>query len=110
MKEFARRGAQSRIAELQEELEAIYRAFPDLRQGSARRGRPATRKVVINHEEQFTGRRPGRAAAASVTSDEGGVRKTRRRWKMTAAQKKAVGERMRRYWATRKAEVSAKKR
>jgi hypothetical protein len=102
MKDYARRGAQSRIAELQEELKAIYGAFPELREGTARRGRPATAKVVINHEEQFTSRRPGVRAAATGGAPEAAARKTRRRRKMTAAQRKAVGERMRKYWAAKK--------
>lgn len=107
MRSYARRGAETRIAELNRELETIYGAFPDLR--PARRGRPAASKVVVNHEEQFTGRRPGRAAAATATSAEAGARKTRRRRKMTAAERKAVGERMRKYWAARKG-LSEKKR
>lgn len=76
---YARRGAEARITELKAELEAIYRAFPDLR--------VRARKVVVNHEEQFTG-------GANVA--------TRRRRKMSPAQRKAVGERMRKYWAARK--------
>jgi hypothetical protein len=52
--------------------------------------------VVVNHEEQATGSSPA------------GVR--RRRRKMSAAQKKAVGLRMKAYWAARKAAAGAKKR
>jgi hypothetical protein len=77
MKGFARRGAEARITELKAELDAIYRTFPDLR--------IQARKVVVNHEEQFAG---------GVTS--------RRRRKMSAAQRKAVSERMRKYWAGRR--------
>jgi len=95
LKQYAKRGAEARITELNSELEAIYGAFPDLRKGpGARRGRPA--KVVVNHEEQATGSSPA------------GVR--RRRRKMSAAQKKAVGLRMKAYWAARKAAAGAKKR
>ena len=79
MKGFARRGAEARITELKAELDAIYRAFPDLR--------IQARKVVVNHEEQFAG-------GVNVTS--------RRRRKMSAAQRKAVSERMRKYWAGRR--------
>ena len=81
LKSYARRGAEARITELKAELEGIYRAFPNLRVGA--------RKVVVNHEEQFTG---------SVGAN-GAPRRTR---KMSAAQRKAVGERMRKYWAARK--------
>jgi hypothetical protein len=95
MKGYARRGAAARITELNEEREAIYGAFPDLRDGRrARRARPA--KVVVNHEEQVT------ANAAAP------LRRTRR--KMTATQRKAVGERMKKYWAARRAQAAAKKR
>ena len=80
MKQYARRGAEARVAELNQELESIYAAFPDLRRGRAQDG------------------------AARVTASEG-IRRSRR--KMTAAQRKAVGERMRKYWAGRR---QAKKR
>jgi hypothetical protein len=94
LKSYARRGAALRIDELNQELEAIYGAFPDLRQGSGRgRGRVAG-KVVVNHEEQVTGRTTAAPVAAPRTR--------RRRKPMTAAQRKAVGERMRKYWAARR--------
>lgn len=87
LKSYARRGAEARLNDLNSELESIYAAFPDLRPaGRARRGRG---KAVVNHEEQATG---GRTAA-----------RVRRRKPMTAAQRKAVGERMKKYWAARKA-------
>jgi hypothetical protein len=91
MKEYARRGAALRAAELNAELEAIYRAFPDL---SGRRG-------------------PGRSASRTSYTDDGQtagpdetVARKRRRRKMTAAQRKAVGERMRKYWAARKRQTA----
>ena len=113
IREYARRGAQSRLAELHEEQQAIIRAFPELRQGTRKRGRPAASNVVINHEEQVTRSRPGRKAAASsaqpssAAAPETRARKARPRRTMTAAQRKAVGERMRRYWAARKKAASA---
>ncbi|HEY1302444.1 MAG TPA: hypothetical protein VGF24_02775 [Vicinamibacterales bacterium] len=70
LKEYARRGAQSRVAELTQELAAIYRAFPGLRRGGAS------------------------TAAASGT--------VRNRKPMTAAQKKEVSRRMKKYWAERR--------
>ena len=103
MKQYARRGAELRVAELNQELEAIYGAFPDLRQGPARRGRPGG-KVVVNHEEQFTRSAIG-AGAKLIKLEETGraaAPARRRRRKMTAAERKAVGERMRKYWAARK--------
>lgn len=75
LKEYARRGAEARIGELTQELAAIYRAFPGLR----RRG--ATR------------------AASAAPSDGGAIR---RRKPMSAAQKREVSRRMKKYWAERR--------
>jgi hypothetical protein len=95
MKGFARRGAEARLAELNQEIAAIHAAFPDLRRG--RVGRPAGR-VVVNHEETNQDQREvGRTGA-------------RKRRAMTAAERRAVGARMKKYWAARRAEAAAKKR
>lgn len=75
LKKYARQGAATRAAELQAELAAIFRAFPDLRVPS---GRGAAGQKVT-----------GRHAA-------------RRRPAMSAAQKKAVSARMKKYWAERR--------
>ncbi len=104
MKDLARRGAQTRITELQQELEAIYRAFPDLRQ----RGRNVTATAVVNDEEQY-GRRSQTRPAAQEPSLAQSPRRGRKR-KMTAAERKAVSERMRKYWESRRAEAGTKKR
>jgi hypothetical protein len=103
LKSYARRGAEVRIAELRSELNSIYSAFPDLRPAST--GRRGRRKVVVNHEEQFTGSTaPAAAKLINVEEATGaGTPARRKRRKMTAAQRKAVGERMRKYWAARKA-------
>ena len=71
---YARLGAEARAAELSAELAEIYRAFPGLRRGT--RGA----------EAGSTGESPAR----------------RHRKPMTAAQKKAVSIRMRKYWANRR--------
>src|SRR5438045_2338192 len=89
----ARAGAETRLSDLRSEIDFIYRSFPDLRRGGAARG----------------GARRGRNAAASPASaDESsataGTRKRRggrRGW--TAAQRREAAERMRKYWASRKA-------
>jgi hypothetical protein len=93
MKDLARRGAQVRITELQSELEAIYGAFPDLRQ----RGITASR---------------GRGREASEVETGGGAVRGRKRSRrrMSAAQRTAVGERMKKYWAARRTEAATKKR
>jgi hypothetical protein len=72
---YARLGAEARAAELSAELAEIYRAFPGLRRG-------------------------GRGAAAG----EAGGGAVRRRKPMTAAQKRAVSVRMKKYWAGRRKE------
>ena len=82
LRAYARRGAEARVAELNQELEGIYSAFPDLRTRQRGNGRVAA------------------AGPAPVASK--GTRRSRRRWKMSAAQKKAVSERMRKYWAKRR--------
>jgi hypothetical protein len=75
MKAYARRGAEARAAELTAELNDIYKAFPDLRRGSAR--------------------------SATATTGTGGRR--RRRKPMSAAQKVEVSKRMKKYWAAQRA-------
>jgi hypothetical protein len=73
---FARSGAEARLQELKGEIESIYATFPDLRSSTG------TRRQV---------------SAVAVR-----VGRTRRQsW--TPAQRKAVSERMRKYWAARKA-------
>ena len=78
LKAYARRGAEARVAELTVELNEIYKAFPDLKRGSAR--------------------------SAPATTGAGGRR--RKRKPMSAAQKAAVSRRMKAYWAARKAKKS----
>ena len=73
----ARTGAEARLAELQTEMDFIYRSFPDL----SRKGATAPR---TSQTPQPTRRRAGV-----------------RRW--TAAQRKTAAERMKKYWAARKA-------
>src|SRR4051794_29215026 len=70
-------GAKARIQELQSEIDEIRKAFPEK---GERRGRPA--KAV---------------APASAPSEDARTRKP-----MSAAAKKAIGERMKKYWAKRK--------
>jgi len=74
LRAYARRGAEARITELTAELNDIYRAFPDLRRG--------------------------RSTPSATSVSAGGQR---RRRPMSAAQRKAVGQRMKAYWAARKA-------
>ena len=75
LRRLARLGAVARLEQLREEEAAIRGEFPEL----------------------FGGRRGNPKAAGH----EGGKRKRRRR-AMTAAQRKEVSERMRKYWADRR--------
>jgi hypothetical protein len=78
----ARLGAQARLAQLDEERRSILRAFPGLSLAAAR---------------------PGEAGAAAAGATEGAPKKkARKRRKMTAAEKKTVSERMKKFWAARK--------
>jgi hypothetical protein len=92
MKALALLGARARVSQLQEEIGELQRAFPDLGSNDAPRRR---------------GRRPKAAAAeapaelAEAPLDEAAA-PVRKRKPMTAAQKKSVGERMRKYWAARR--------
>ena len=85
LKSYARLGAEARLSELQQEIDSILAAFPDLHASSRR----------------SAGGRIAKAAAQSTTPD-GTTTRRRRRKPMTAAQRKAVGLRMKKYWAARR--------
>ena len=80
--DLARLGAPARLAQLDMETGAIRAAYPDLA-GQPRRGRPARTKT----------------APAVPAPKHAKPRKVHR---MSAAERKAVSERMRRYWAGRR--------
>jgi hypothetical protein len=80
LERLARLGAKSRLDELRREEAAIRRAFPDLFGGRGRQS-PGS---------------PGRPA------------RRRRRKGMSAAARKAVSDRMKRYWAARRKEKKTK--
>jgi hypothetical protein len=80
LQHYAQFGGAARAEQLRAELAAIEQAFP----GLTRRG-------------------PGRPAV-SVSPEDGAPAITRKRTRapMTAAQKRAVGVRMKKYWAARR--------
>ena len=80
----ARAGAIARVNELRAELESIYATFPDLRGGATR------------------GRAPKAATAAAPAGRKSA--KASRAW--SAAARKAVSERMKKYWAARRAKTA----
>lgn len=85
MYRLARLGAQARLEDIRREEAAIRRAFPELFNA-------ATRPISAS------------AAAGSVDAgDAGGTAPARRRRRtMSQAMRKAVSERMKRYWAERR--------
>lgn len=85
LRRLARLGAVARLNELRQEEAAIRAEFPDL-----------------------FGR--GRRAAAVADNVAGGRRRRRRRRAMSPAARKAVSERMRKYWAERRKAKAAKGR
>ena len=86
LKDLARRGAVARLVELREEAAAIMKAFPELRKGNI--DDPFTRRGIIANTDDGTTILPGT--------------RRRKRKPMTAAQRRAVGLRMKRYWAQRR--------
>jgi hypothetical protein len=99
MHALARLGAQTRIAELVEEIDALLEAFPDLGQEPARPVAAAATDKNLSKP-----RRPTASASASAQTDAAPATRTRK--PMSAAAKKAVGERMKAYWAKRKGTAS----
>jgi hypothetical protein len=85
MQRLTRRGALAVLEELEREAAAIRRAFPGLVGGRGRQAR-----------------------TASVAASAGVAVARRRRPAMSAANRKAVSERMKKYWAERR-KAKAKK-
>ena len=81
LKRLARLGAQARLEQLEAERRAILRTFPGL---------------------SFAAAREGQAAPAAGKAGPAPKKKARKRRKMTAAEKKAVSDRMKKFWAARK--------
>ena len=82
VKRLALIGAQSRLEALNAEIASITRAFPELSRGRA---------TAVGNDTPRRGR---------------GGRK--RNWNMSDAQKRAVSERMKKYWAGRRKEKATK--
>lgn len=81
LRSFAKLGAQARLEQIETERKAILATFPDL----ALKRRGAAHPAVARSPH----------AAAPVAA-------RRRRSRMTAAQRKEVSERMKKYWAERR--------
>jgi hypothetical protein len=90
MQHFARFGAEARLQAISQERDAILQAFPDLGRASAQAN------------GSLNGTAPGRRATSPATPPAG------KRRGMSAAQRKAVGERMKAYWAKRRGEKAGR--
>lgn len=88
LRAWALKGAEQRLVEIAAEAAAIHRAFPELRD----------RSDLVAPVARGTGRK---AAGAPPSAPTGRTGRT-----MTAAERRAVSERMQRYWAARR-EASA---
>ena len=79
---YARIGAAVKLAELEQEITALRRAFPGLTSSA-----PAAKSPAV----------PAAKGATAATP----ARKRGRKRPMTAAERKAVSDRMKKYWADR---------
>jgi len=96
MRRYALLGAEARLLQIREEMTAIHQAFPELRAN----GR-VVRKGADSGRTTPASAKPGNEAGA------GGSENPSRRRRMSAAQRKAVGERMKKYWAARRGGAQA---
>jgi hypothetical protein len=85
--EFAKRGAEFRLRELVDELRMLTSAFPHLRDSFDADELPIN--FILRHGRDKADAQPAKRAK-------------RRRTRWTTAQRKAVSERMRKYWAQRR--------
>lgn len=76
-------GAAVRLGQLRDEIRQIYKAFPALR-------------------FQKRASQPDARLAGADASPKGGQGSRRKKRRLSAAQKKAISDRMRKYWANRK--------
>ena len=127
LQEYARFGAQARLQAIEEERNAIFRAFPELGRASAtnngassqrslgRRGMsPSQRRAVGERMKAYWAKRRGekaRTAAPDVetASDASAIaaKQPSKRKRMSPSARRAQGERMRAFWAARRAEKGA---
>ena len=83
-------GAARRLEELRQEEAEIRAAFPDLED---ERESPQGRRAPHSRSPK---------AKQSPNDAAGAAARTKRRYKMSAAQKRVVSERMKRYWAMKR--------
>lgn len=95
LRHYAQIGAQVRITELENEIAGIRRAFPDLGDGAV--AVPAVRDMRTRHKMAVLA--PTREPQARAAQAEQSKRKRR---KMSATARKAIGDAQRRRWAAQK--------
>jgi hypothetical protein len=94
LRRFARLGAMRRLEDIRVEEAAIRAAFPELFSGDRPAARVAkTAKSAKNAKNAGASTTPEKAAAP---------KKARKRSTMSPAMRKAVSERMKKYWAGRR--------
>jgi hypothetical protein len=91
LRRYALVGAEMRLLQIAEEAAAIHRVFPELRDRTRAGTAPPLKGEALARQRR--------------TSASGGDGKARRKSAMSAAQRRAVSERMKKYWATRRAEA-----
>jgi hypothetical protein len=107
----AAHGAKARLLELASEMAAISAAFPDLAGAAEKRSRSRSRgparlkrkRSKISAEGRRRIAEAQRKRWAALKSDAATSQRPGRRPRMSAAARKAVSERMKTYWAQRRA-------
>ena len=109
LRSLAAHGAKARLLELESEVAAISAAFPDLAGAAEERSRsrgPARlkrKRSKISAEGRRRIAEAQRKRWAALKSEAATSPPPRRRARMSAAARKAVSERMKTYWAQRRA-------
>jgi hypothetical protein len=88
--ELAKRGAEARLRELTQEAKYLIELFPHLRDSFDKNELPLS-FIIARNSGRLTRKTPSRAAAS-----------VRQRSVMSAAARKAVSARMKKYWAAKR--------
>jgi hypothetical protein len=103
LRDYAVVGARAHLEKLDAERATILTTFPELRpHGGASVGAAITGKRRGRPSSGETKRMAARALAADIANDGQTTRTIQRRRKKTAAERKAISEHMRKYWAARR--------
>lgn len=122
MRTLAREGARIRLRELRTEIAALETLMRDGGGGADRGGtQPARRRrrrrqlsaagraaIAAGQKARWQNAKAAKNGAELNALATGGTRPQRKRSRMSAAARKAVGERIRKYWAARRKQAAAK--